>query len=510
MRRLLVLLLVLHGDGCVPGIPPPHPSFHFRLPALHAELDPLEGGRIRDAFGREVILRGVNVNAFVDYWSYDPELFTTYPLTPEDADLLAGMGWNMVRLLFSWSRVEPEPGYYDEAYLDELEDAVRLLESRGIYSILDAHQDAWGPSLAADDSEDCPAGVDPAFGWDGAPEWATLAAGEPRCEFGGTRELSPAVIAAFNAFWADAPGPGEVGIQTRYVRMWEHVAARFAGLDAVAGYDVMNEPNAFTFPDPFVVLTEFYERALAGIRAGEVVAGAPRRLFFFEPSILWAGFGVGAPLPFGDDQMVYAPHIYQGGLDDQTLDDAIFQKARDEGATFGGVPVLTGEWGSDPRRAADPGDDYFDRHQSLQDRFRFGATLWTWREACGDPHKAGEVRAGNIPFVWGLFDVDCITNEVLGMREPLTEVMRRPLVRAAPGRLTDVLWDAAARGFVVRGEGAEPWESFIVFYPARPGDRPKPASEGLFGVHPRPAAGGGRFFAGYARGGAWELTIELR
>ena len=262
MRWLPLLLLpFLLAPSCGLDVPPPRGRASFGLPALHAELDPDDGGRIRDAFGREVLLRGVNVNAFVEYWSYDPTIFTTYPLTPADADRLAGMGWNVVRLLFSWSRAEPEPGVYDEAYLDALERAVRLLESRGLYSILDAHQDAWGPSLAARDDEACTPNATPAFGWDGAPAWATLDAGAPRCVLGGVRELSPAVVTAFDAFWADAPGPGGVGIQTRYVALWRHVAERFADMDAVAGYDVMNEPNALTFSGPAVALTLFYERA---------------------------------------------------------------------------------------------------------------------------------------------------------------------------------------------------------------------------------------------------------
>ena len=185
-------------------------------------------------------------------------------------------------------------------------------------------------------------------------------------------------------------------------------------------------------------------------------------------------------------------------------------EVRDEAAAFGGVPVLTGEWGSSPNRAADPGDDYFDRHQAFQDQFRFGATLWTWREACGDPHKAGDVRAGRVPFVWGLFDLDCASNEIRGMREPLVEALRRPLVRGAPGRLTDVVWDRAARRVTVRGEGAEPGESFLVFYPRRPGDRIEISVTGLIGIHRLPAIGGGRFVAGWAEGGDWELVIALR
>ena len=40
----------------------------LRLPALHAKPDPVSGGRIVDARGRQVLLRGVNVNALAEYW----------------------------------------------------------------------------------------------------------------------------------------------------------------------------------------------------------------------------------------------------------------------------------------------------------------------------------------------------------------------------------------------------------------------------------------------------------
>ncbi|RLB38256.1 MAG: hypothetical protein DRH30_11780 [Deltaproteobacteria bacterium] len=95
------------------------PAPNDALPPLSAVPD-ADIGRIVDSSGREVLLRGVNVNAHVEYWQYDPELFTTYPFTEEDAYTVAAMGWTMVRLLLSWSRVEPEPGVYGEAYLDEI------------------------------------------------------------------------------------------------------------------------------------------------------------------------------------------------------------------------------------------------------------------------------------------------------------------------------------------------------------------------------------------------------
>ena len=105
--RLALALLAAVGCSSSEVAGPPAPS--DALPALRAVTDGVEPGRIVDSTGREVLLRGVNVNAHVEYWQYDPELFTTYPFTEEDADMVAAMGWNMVRLLLSWSRVEPNP-----------------------------------------------------------------------------------------------------------------------------------------------------------------------------------------------------------------------------------------------------------------------------------------------------------------------------------------------------------------------------------------------------------------
>ena len=509
MRLLLLLLFPLLAYGsCIPGLPPGpgHESPRFRLPALHAEPDPVQGGRIVDALGREVLLRGVNVNALVEYWAYDPARFTTYPLTPGDADAIAGIGWNAVRLALSWSRIEPRPGDYDERHLAEVEDAIRLLESRGIYTLVDLHQDAYGPHLAARPGEACPPGSEPSFGWDGAPAWATRDGGQPRCFFFGSRELSPAVQAAFQAFWDDAPGPDEVGIRTRYVAMLRHLATRLARHDAVIGWDVMNEPNVFAPQE--AAYADFLGDALAALRAGERAARAPRRLFLFEPAPTWANFGLPPPDFARDDQIVYAPHLYQGGLNDQPLDAAVFELARTQAAAFGGAPVLSGEWGADPRRASDPQDGYFERHQALQDAYRFGATLWTWREACGDPHKAGDVRAGRVPYVWGLFEVDCTRDAVLGPRADLVAALRRPLLRAAPGAIGAVAWDAAARRFSASGAAAKTGQSFVLFLPAPPRD-PVLRTSGLMGVHATPTYGGGTLVSGWAEGGAWELEAEL-
>src|SRR5258706_11425952 len=123
---ILAALGLLHAlSGCSNSETRAHvASDPLALRPLHAEPDPGNGGAIVDGDGRVVLLRGVNVNALAEYWK-GTNFDTTFPLTDADVDTLAGIGWNAVRLLVSWSKVEPSPGAYDEAYLATVDDAIR-------------------------------------------------------------------------------------------------------------------------------------------------------------------------------------------------------------------------------------------------------------------------------------------------------------------------------------------------------------------------------------------------
>jgi endoglycosylceramidase len=459
---------------------------------LHAAPDPgPRGGRLVDRDGREVLLRGVNVNALAEYWR-GSAFPTTFPLDRGDPALMASIGWNAVRLLVSWSRVEPQRGVYDEAYLDQVADHVRRLEREGIATILDLHQDAWGPTLAAPPGTTCPPGSSPALGWDGAPAWATLDDGLPRCAPGDVREASPAVRQAWQSFWADRDG-----IRTAYTAMAAHLGARFATTRGVVGLDVMNEPNAFG-PAENVALSDLYGDTVRALRAA-----AFRGLVLFEPSALWSAIGRGAPPDFPRDRdVVYAPHVYTGGFDDGPITADAFQVARDEARGFGGAPVLSGEWGADPARV-----DYFAEHQRLQDQFAFSATLWTWRESCGDPHKVGDLRAGRVPRVWGEFEVDCRTNAVTGRRAATIAALTRGYVRAAPGRLDATHWDPADRTLTASGTaGAAPKADLTAFVPGPRAD--VTATRGLRAVRVIPTSGAGRLLVARPTGGAWSLVVS--
>ena len=85
--------------------------------------------------------------------------------------------------------------------------------------MIDLHQDAWGKYVASPPGVTCPSGAKPGIGWDGAPQWATITDGADTCAPAGVRELAPAVMHAFDHFYADTDG-----IQTELVKTWAAVA----------------------------------------------------------------------------------------------------------------------------------------------------------------------------------------------------------------------------------------------------------------------------------------------
>jgi endoglycosylceramidase len=67
----------------------------------------------------------------------------TTSLSVEDAEILQSWGFNVVRLGVMWPGVEPKKKEYSDAYLEEVSILVSQLADRGIYVILDLHQDLW-------------------------------------------------------------------------------------------------------------------------------------------------------------------------------------------------------------------------------------------------------------------------------------------------------------------------------------------------------------------------------
>ncbi|HEX6886937.1 MAG TPA: cellulase family glycosylhydrolase, partial [Candidatus Nanopelagicales bacterium] len=305
------------------------------LPAAAAVLTPSASGPPRrltvrrdadgtavlaDQAGAQVTLRGINVNQLGDYYAANPAVAPVQPLTEQDFADIAAMGMNAVRLVLSWSLLEPTAGQVDDGYLAEVRRAVRWAGASGIHVVLDLHQDAWGKEVVAPAGTTCRAGTSPMTGWDGAPAWATAMDDAPPCQFTG-RDLAPNVLRAFTSFSTDRDAA-----QARLLAVWQRLAREFGGDPTVAGYDLLNEPS-FAEQAPMtsgMLLGRYHALAIRAIRAGEQqAAGGYAHPVFLEPSIWWSGFGVDPLPPRGftaDPQVVFAPHLYNESI---TMDQSL-------------------------------------------------------------------------------------------------------------------------------------------------------------------------------------------
>lgn len=252
-------------------------------------------GWITDDDGRVVILHGLN------------QVYKIPPYTPssdgfddEDAAFLAANGFNVVRLGVIWAGVEPQPGEFDQAYLDSIEQTVQTLANHNIHVILDFHQDLYNEE----------------FQGEGAPDWAVQDGGlsNPALGFPTNYVFNPAQNHAWDAFWDNAKASDGIGLQNHYAMAWEYVANHFKDNSSIAGYELMNEPWPGSQFLPSLLgsghfeaqqLTPFYNQLTSAIRAVD-----PDTPVYFEPSVM---FNWTVPTQLGtidDDHTVFAFHNY--------------------------------------------------------------------------------------------------------------------------------------------------------------------------------------------------------
>ena len=339
--------------------------------------------RIVDDQGRQILLRGANVNALGEYAQADPKAAPTAPVTGEDWDAMAANGFSVVRLIMSWSLLEPERGTVDQKYVDKVKDAVHAANDRGIYVVLDIHQDAWSMFSATPKGTACPAGTEPVRGWDGAPEWATITDGATTClPPGAERESAPAVQRAFANFYANTDG-----IADQLTQVWSTLAGEFANVPGVAGYDLLNEPNQVEPNEQNqVAYSQWVQRTIEAIRAAEQKAGSTTpKPIFVEPLQLYPLPNNGLlPQYIHDPNLVFAPHNYAESIQNYISLEQTFG-IEQTGADELGAALWTGEygwWDTKPATLA-----VATRYGAEEDRTATGGTWWQWRQTCGDPHS---------------------------------------------------------------------------------------------------------------------------
>lgn len=138
-------------------------------------------------------------------------------------------GFNCVRLGVIWDGLEPQPGVFNEKYLQGLSRRISWAQAHDLFVILDMHQDLYSVLYA-----------------DGAPAWATLHEDQPHsgehAVWSDAYFASRAVQTALDNFWQNAPAPDGVGLQDHLAACWQMLAERFGNHPAVIGYDLWNEP----------------------------------------------------------------------------------------------------------------------------------------------------------------------------------------------------------------------------------------------------------------------------
>jgi endoglycosylceramidase len=244
------------------------------------------GGHLRAPDGRAVILRGANVTGA----QKSPPYIDAHTSEADYASLRSTWSMNSLRFLLVWAAVEPQPGAYDDAYLDQVVERMRWASKEGLLVVLDMHQDVYGEG----------------FGFDGAPKWTCdqhyYDAFKPNPGFWALSYLDPNVQACVDHFYVDAD------TRARFVAAWRHVAARLKNEPAILGFDILNEPHwgSYAINDfEHDRLQPLEEEVIAAVRAE-----APGWLAFAEPSSA-RNLGFSSNLaPFAAADVVYAPHEY--------------------------------------------------------------------------------------------------------------------------------------------------------------------------------------------------------
>ena len=342
-----------------------------------------EGRWVTDRKGRVVMLHGFNM-----VYKRPPYHPIHAGFGKNDAKFLARNGFNTIRLGVIYAGVEPEPGQYDDAYLAKIAKTQKVLARRGVYSLVDFHQDMYNERFEGE-------------GW---PDWAVLDDGmpaEPKNGFPANYLTMPALNRAFDHFWANDAGPGGVGLVDRYAAAWKHFADRFKTMPGSLGYDLMNEPwPGSTYPSCVSTegcpafdsgpLTEFTLKTIKAIREAD-----ERNLTWYEPLLT---FDFGADTSHGDPEdprAGFSFHIYclpgafRSGTGEEcgTFEDMPLENADNRSAETNDALLVT-EFGATDDLAT------LERVTRLADEHMVGWQEWHYC-ACDEPtsQAAPDVQA---------------------------------------------------------------------------------------------------------------------
>jgi endoglycosylceramidase len=268
----------------------------------------------------------------------------------------------VVRVGVIYSAVEPQPGNYDDAYLDSINETVAMLARYGVSSLIDFHQDGWGP----------------AFSCEGFPEWSTITDGHsfPGGPFPGLL-VDKAVLAAFGNFWSNTPASDGIGLQDHFAAAWTYAAQKLKNTPGILGWELLNEPwpgDLLDKPeDAHKAIIAFTNKLVKAIRNAD-----QEHMIWYEP---WVLFDWGIPTDMGkiDDTItpprigfafhnyITMPHLYDLGWN-----NAIRYSEKT------GAALLCTEFGADISTAQTPAADLIRAQMHSIDKKMMPAIYWAY------------------------------------------------------------------------------------------------------------------------------------
>lgn len=266
-------------------------------------------------------------------------LYQTNWITTTDLNNITNGGFNCVRVPVWWGNFysitnTTSTGWRSDAF-SELDWVVTNCAARGIYVVIDMHGVVGGQSLSDDTGEENQ-----------------------------------------NTYWTNSTEQSE----TAY--MWQQIAAHYNGNSAVAGYDLINEPD--NTPSTLAVWTA-YNSLYNTIRAVD-----PSHIIIMEGTFInWDWNMLPAPSTYGWTNIVYSMHEYQYNSTTNQIKAGSDNQVTDFGNHLSwNVPDYIGEWND-----MGGGADVYE--YSINDYNNAGMSWTMWA------YKATD---GLVPDGWGWYD----------------------------------------------------------------------------------------------------------
>ena len=377
-----------------------------------------DGTRLVDEHGRVITLRGINAGGRSKFAPYSPFDYAQGGFDEALAaylDRATAWGFDVLRVPFSWAAAEPDKDSWDEEFLERYDQLLDAAWQRGMWTIVDFHQDIYAEAYCGD----------------GFPPWTLDDPPEPHLDcpqwflaYYGDEDVK----AAFDAFWSDS-----TGVRTEFGQMWDMMVGRHKDRAGVIGFEIINEPspgNAERVSWEQQVLEPFYTELIARIQALD-----PDALVLFDVSGAQALYpDTAMPRPDGTN-IVFAPHFYaQGALFGNELDEDVLTPLtvwRDQGEAWD-LPVLVGEFGikADHPRALEHARGLYEALEQLG----LHGTWWEYSDSTE---------------LWNEEDLSVVGPDGQP-REAMLDGIVRPYARALDGELSEQHFDPVSRRLSLR------------------------------------------------------------